>query len=315
MKNTKKIIKTASAITIPLTVICLIVDVILLALQLSNKIGVSLTDLVTFEIIPTFLLGAVSCIGLAVVKYMDSKGGNCYKEKEKGITVDIVKIKKHIHNTKESIEKKLPNFYKRMSALEEGVPSLCIPDLVESDLELFEDLKKLSTEYLGFIKKLYSSLLVYCQDLDLPEQSGYGYYIRFKNLNKERISKVQRELRYELPKRYTELVKKYRKCYNEIISKLEDSSLKSTIIDLLNPEVYKFAQELVELRVDQFYSIAKLAKFKQNLIDVQYRLGEESLEEIIENLRQKELTEDRMPPQDSMSDAIVMQELQGRKLQ
>ena len=303
-------------LALTITAICLVVATVGFILHILNKIDLGISNLMAFSILPFLLLGVVSYIGLVIAKCIDYKQQKGYEEKEKRIIAYIATLEKYIFDIKEYIYQTIVRFECKMSKVKNHIQDLDIRNIGIQDLsvlnttgddniELFEDLKASCIEYLCFLKDLYDKVSDCCVELYIPKYSGYGKYIEFKKFSKSKISEVQKGVNDELGKKYAKVKQKYEKFHDKIISQIGNCSEREKIISLLDPDRYDFAHELLRLRVQQFRNTIKLAYLKQDLIDIQYKLGEENGDKILQDLIKRERGEGQVVSQSISSTTVA----------
>ena len=303
MENYRKVKRKVLTVTLTITAICLVTTIILLILQILNTIDFGITNLMTFGILPSLSSILVSCITLFVFGCVDYKKKKFYKEKEQKIPSIINEMKQNVDDTGKFIEEKLADFKERISKLNMGIQSLDIPDLVEDDVRLFEDLKKLCTEYLDFVRCLHDVIYNQCKTLDRGRYFSYGKYIWVKSLSQSTISIIKQKFKCELHEKNTKLKEKYNEFYDKVINGITNTRERCRIISLLDPNKYKFARELLQLQVDRFTNMVRISELVQDVVDVKYVLGKESGGETLEHLMEQEKRENQVPS--GINDAVV----------
>ena len=317
MRKSEKVVAIIAIMFFAAMVISWVSTVVMFILQDLKKFNLSVLDCIDFGLIPSVLVSII-CAGLGFMFIcMNYVKHRSYKNEEKRLSGAIASTERYISEMQKSIDEQLPEVEEEISTLEEKISNLDVSSISEDDGKKLSELKRLCLEYLSVVSSLKNDLVSVCRQS--AKNADYDTCRDFMDYNEEKISTIKARYFTEMSKKYAEMEKEYIECYEKIISGLEDSELRSEIISSLNPEEYKFPQDLIKNQITYLDLIVTLAVLKENMIDVKYRTSEKSGREILKDLikGEKDITsrEDReeetgqVPP--SVSDTNVSVVIEG----
>ena len=309
MKNSTIVIKKVTAVVFYLAFAALVTTFVLSILQISNKIDVGPYNLLIIGLIPALSLGLIGCIGYLITQFMKYREQKRYVQEESNMMANIQGTKKEIVRQKTNIEQQRVNFLNEISRFREELEQL---NVMEDCCEMSDPYLK----YLDFIEGLVNDFDKYCKELSHPQYSDYGNYRNYTSFRDNQFLKICERFNDELPKEYNKVKEAYKKIFSSGIIGRMQGTVNNKFITFLVPEKYNFVKEFLTLQMNCLKSIANLPELRRRMVDLQYRLGAESMDDIILDLVNREQGQDQdqaraVQPSSSSADPTITVDERG----